>query len=276
MQNTIFLFPFLIPVTFYVLWKAGAHKQVMTPQQLETVNGTAGKMARDILRRFWPLTLLLPLISLPFTMADLNQDPAWRHSQVCDLVIQIYYPVVGMLVAAWLSMVYRFWARAQGREFYVAGLEKTFCLGFFLAFARLLFGFATNIGPFYTPLFLVIAAYPAILFSENYDAATALYRSAKFGSAHLLALALILGRASCWFWLIQLFLAVLVIHFGNLAQFIPSRITFDIQPYSGFFVQTCGQIASLIYDTFVLLNILEYIKTCGPLAEVKAEVLPEA
>lgn len=269
LQNTIFLFPFLIPVTFYVLWKAGAHKQVITQEQLETINGGAAKLARDILRRFWPLILLLPLISLPFTMADFNQDPEWRHSQACDTVIQIYYPVIGMLAATWLSMVYRFWAKSRGREFYVAGLEKTFCLGFFLAFARLIFGFATNLGPFYTPLFLVIAAYPAILFSENHNAATAIYRSIKFGSGHLLALALILGRASCWFWLVQLFLAVMVLHFGNLAQFIPSRVTFDIQPYSGFFLQSCGQIASLIYDTFVLLNVLEYLKVCDNQATAK-------
>ena len=253
----IALIPSAIPVCFYIFWKVGVKKAALAPAELEELNSSASQIGRSVFKKYWPLAILLPAASLFFMLCDLNDDTAWRHSLACDIIGQLNLPVQGMLVASWLSLIYKAWATSRGQNAQVA-IDKLIVLGFSIAFSRLLFGYALNIGPFYTQLYLLIALYPALLLSRHDNPLAALAQSVSYGQRHILELAVLIGRISCLFWFIQFILGSLVAYFANLAQFLPSRFPIDILPYSGFVLQTCGQISSLVYDSFVLLNCLEY------------------
>jgi hypothetical protein len=266
----IALIPSFIPICFYALWKIGVKKAVLAPATLESINEQASRQAKAIFKQYWLLALLLPATSLLFTMADLNNDSAWRHSLHCDLLIQLSLPVQGILIAGWLRMVYKTWAASRnqhGGALYNIrpGADRLIVLGFSIAFSRLIFGYALNIGPLYTPIYLLLALYPTFLFSRDYGcgALGALADSVNCGRRKFLTLAVLIGRISCLFWFVQFILASLVAYFANLAQILPSRFPIDILPYSGFVLQSLGQLASLVYDTYVLLNCLEYLDSTG-------------
>lgn len=137
----IALIPSAIPVCFYIFWKVGVKKAALAPTELEELNSSASLIGRSVFKQYWPLAVLLPAASLIFMLCDLNDDAAWRHSVACDIISQLNLPVQGMLVATWLSLTYKAWAKSKGQKEQVA-IDKLIVLGFSIAFSRLLFGYA--------------------------------------------------------------------------------------------------------------------------------------